>query len=131
MKSVFIQAMNEVFDLSTMLGRIDYHHIRGNLNDADREELVAIAREKANPFGGLDVVAKLKEFDERITALEEGNAESGGETDETIDEFVPGKWYYWGNKVMYKGTAYKCVAPEDVACVWSPDEYPVYWELVE
>ena len=90
-----------------------------------------IAREKANPFGGLDVAAKLLELDERIKALEDGNAESGGATDETIEEYVPGKWYYWGNKMMHNGAVYKCVAPEDVVCVWSPDEYPAYWELVE
>lgn len=131
MKSVFMQAMNELFDLSTMLGRIDYHHVRGNLTDAEREELVAIAREKANPFGGLDVSAKLKEFDERITALENGKAESGGTDKEIVDEYVAGKWYYNGNKVLYNGNEYVCVAPEDVVCVWSPDEYPVYWELDE
>lgn len=131
MKNVFVQAMNELFDLSTMLGRIDYHHIRGNLTDAEREELVAIAREKANPFGGLDVAAKLLELDERIKALEEGNAESGGATDKTIKEYIPGKWYFAGNKILWNGSVYQCIAPVGKVCTWSPDEYPVYWELVE
>lgn len=130
MKSVFLQAMNELFDLSAMLGRINYHHVRGNLTDAEREELVAVARDKANPFGGLDVAAKLKELDERITALENGNTDSGNDN-ETVAEYVPGKWYYRGNKMLYNGNVYKCIAPEGVACVWSPDEYPVYWELDE
>jgi hypothetical protein len=129
MKNVFLQAMNELFDLSSMLGRINYHHIRGNLTDADREELIATAREKANPFGGLDVAEKLKEFDERITVLENGKAESGS-GDETIEEYVPGKWYYRGNHMLFNGGEYECIAPEGVACVWSPDEYPVYWQSV-
>lgn len=131
MKNIFLQAMNEPFDLSAMLDRIDYHHIRGKLTDEEREELIAIAREKANPFDGLDVAAKLKEFDERITALENGKAESGGTDEETVEEYVPGKWYYNGNKMLYDGSKYKCTAPVGVACVWSPDEYPSYWELDE
>lgn len=128
MKKVFLQAMNELFDLTTMLAKIDYHHIRGKLTDAEREELVAVAREKANPFGGLDVAAKLKELDERIKILEEGNAESGGAIDETIKEYVPGKWYYEGNKILWNGAVYKCIAPVGKVCTWSPDEYPAYWE---
>lgn len=131
MRNVFLQAMNEPFDLPMMLEKLDYHHVRGKLTDEAREELVSIAREKATPFGGLDVAAKLQELDERIKALEEGNAESGGSTDEAVEEYVPGRWYYNGNKVLHKGSRYKCTAPEGVACVWSPDEYPAYWELDE
>jgi len=129
MRNVFLQAMNELFDLSVMLGRINYHHARGNLTDAEREELVATAREKATPLGVLDVAEKLKELDQRITALEKGNAVNDGGDEETIEEYVPGKWYYSGAKVMHKGSRYKCTAPEGVACVWSPDEYPAYWVL--
>lgn len=129
MRNVFLQAMNEPFDLSVMLGRINYHHVRGNLTDAEREELSATAREKATPLGGLDVAEKLKELDQRITALENGNAVNDGGDEETIEEYVPGKWYYRGAKVLHKGSRYKCTAPEGVACVWSPDEYPAYWVL--
>lgn len=129
MKNVFMEAMNQSFDLSVMLKKIDYHHVRGNLTDAEREELVEVAREKAAPFGGLDVAEKLKELDQRITALENGNAENDGGDEETIEEYVPGKWYYSGNKVLHKGSRYKCSAPDGVACVWSPDEYPAYWVL--
>lgn len=126
MKDVFVQAMREPFDLAAMLGRIDYHHIRGNLTDGEREELAALAREKADPFGGLDVAKKLQELDARVTALEKG----GGEEPEDIPEYVPGKWYYAGDKVMFEGAAYVCTAPEDVVCVWSPAEYPAYWKLI-
>lgn len=127
MKNVFLQATNELFDLSTMLNRIDYHHIRGNLTDEEREELVAVARDKADPFGGLNVAAKLREFDERITTLEKGNTSSGND-DETVAEYEQGKWYYRGDKALFKGEVRTCIAPQGVACVWSPDEYPAYWE---
>lgn len=130
MKNVFLTAMNESFDLTAMLARIDYHHIRGNLTDADREELAALAREKANPFGGVDVVAKLQELDSRITALEKGSTDSGSTDETVIPDYVPGKWYYAGDKVMHNGAAYECTAPEGVVCTWNPDEYPAYWQTM-
>ena len=130
MKDVFLTAMNELFDLSTMLARIDYHHVRGNLTDDEREELIAIAREKAYPFGGVDVTAKLLELDERIAALEKSAAGSEGADDAGIADYVPGKWYYAGDRVMENGTAYECIAPEGVVCTWSPTEYPEYWKAI-
>jgi len=126
MKNVFITAMAETFDLSQMLAKIDYHHIRGNLTDAEREELIAVAREKANPFGGVDVLKKLEEIENRLRVLE-GNTESGGAA-ETVPEYQAGKWYYAGDKVTFDGKTYMCVAPEDVVCVWNPVDYPLYWE---
>lgn len=41
-----------------------------------------------------------------------------------------GKWYYNGDKITFEGVKYKCIAPDGVVCMWSPKEYPVYWELV-
>lgn len=126
MKNVFITAMGETFDLSQMLAKIDYHHIRGNLTDAEREELIAVAREKANPFGGLDVRKKLEEIENRLRVLE-GQTENSGAA-ETVPEYQQGKWYYAGDKVTFDGNTYICVAPEDVVCVWNPVDYPLYWE---
>ena len=129
MKNVFLQAMNESFDLTAMLARIDYHHVRGNLTDVEREELAAIAREKANPFGGLDVAEKLRELDKRITDLEKGNTENGT-GDDDIADYVPGKWYYAGDRAKENGKAYECIVPEGVVCTWSPSKYPEYWETI-
>lgn len=130
MKNVFLTAMNESFDLTAMLGKINYHHIRGNLTDAEREELTALARDKANPFGGVDVVAKLQDLDSRITALEKGSTDNGSTGETAIPDYVPGKWYYAGDKVMHNGAAYECIAPEGVVCTWNPDEYPAYWQTM-
>lgn len=129
MKNVFREALNETFDLSAMLNRINYHHVRGNLTDNDREELVNLAREKANPSVGVDVMAKLQELEARVKALEEGKQESG-ETEESVEEYQPGKWYYAGDKVAFNGMFYTCIAPDGVACVWSPADYPAYWEEI-
>lgn len=126
MKHVFIAAMEETFDLSQMLAKIDYHHIRGNLTDADREELAALAREKANFSGSVDVLKKLEEIENRLRVLE-GNTASGGDA-ETAPEYQAGKWYYAGDKVTFDGKVHTCIAPDGVVCVWSPAEYPIYWE---
>lgn len=128
MKNVFIEAMNETFDLTAMLAKIDYHHIRGNLSDADREELVALARNKANPMGGVDVMAKLQDHEARIKALEEAKTADGDTTGETVPEYKVGKWYYNGDKVLFEGVVKTCTAPAGVVCTWSPAEYPAYWE---
>lgn len=128
MKNVFIEAMNETFDLTAMLAKIDYHHIRGNLSDADREELVALARNKANPMGGVDVMAKLQDHEARIKALEEAKTADGDTTGETVPEYQVGKWYYNGDKVLFEGVVKTCTAPAGVVCTWSPAEYPAYWD---
>ncbi len=127
MYNVFIEAMNEPFDLTAMLAKIDYHHIRGNLTDAEREELIALAREKANPYGGVDVMEKLQDLDIRVRALEGAKDDTATDT-ETVDEYVPGKWYRAGDRCTYNGIVYTCIAPDGVVCVWSPAEYPDYWE---
>lgn len=126
MKNVFIEAMNEPFDLSALLAKIDYHHIRGNLTDEEREELVALARNKANPMGGVDVMAMLQDHEARLKALEESGTPSGG--DEAVDDYQAGKWYRNGDKVRFDGKVYTCSAPVGVVCTWSPAEYPAYWE---
>lgn len=39
--------------------------------------------------------------------------------------------YYKDDKMTFTdGNKYICIAPEGVACVWSPVEYPTYWQLV-
>lgn len=130
MKNVFREALKEPFDLTQMLARIDYHHVRGSLSDADREELVAAAREKADPAVGVDVMAKLQELENRVTALEAGKQESG-EPAETVADYQAGKWYHAGDMIAFGGKIYACTAPAGVVCVWSPAEYPAYWEVVE
>ena len=42
--------------------------------------------------------------------------------------YTAGTWYYRGDKVSFEGSGYTCIAPEGVVCVWSPVEYPQYWE---
>ena len=128
MKEAFLAAINGTFDLTDMLGKINTHHIAGNLTDADREELIRKAREKADPFGGVNVMAKLQELEERVRMLEEAKATGGEAIEETAPEYQVGKWYYNGDKVLFEGVVKTCTAPAGVVCTWSPAEYPAYWD---
>jgi hypothetical protein len=56
---------------------------------------------------------------ERLDALEKQTAPGA---------YQPGTWYYRGDRVSLEGTSYTCVAPAGVVCVWSPAEYPTYWQ---
>lgn len=128
MKEVFLAAINGTFDLPDMLGKIDTHHIAGNLTDTDREELIRKAREKADPMGGVDIRAMLMEHEARIKDLEAQVKAGGNTTDADVAEYVPGKWYYNGDKVLFEGVVKTCTAPAGVVCTWSPAEYPAYWD---
>jgi hypothetical protein len=114
------------YDLSVLLARIDKYHIEGKITDEERDELITMAREGASAVGGIDVIAKLEELDLRIKNIEDGNVPVT--PGETYEEYVPGKWYYGGDKCAFGGNNYICTAPEGVVCVWSPVEYPAYWQ---
>lgn len=131
MKPIFLSALNGNFDLGEMLNRINTHHIAGNLTDADRNELISLARSKADPFAGVDVVAKLADLEERVRTLENERVDppTGGSANNDADEYIPGKWYYKGDKASYNGKIYVCCAPDGAVCTWNPDEYPAYWEV--
>lgn len=110
------------YDLTTMLSRIDSYHISGKLTDEDRDALYGMARAKAQPMDSINIHSKLAELEERVRKLE-----NGGVTPSEIAEYVPGKWYYAGDMVTFKGETYTCIAPEGVVCTWSPEEHPAYW----
>ncbi len=116
------------FDLSALLRKIDTLWAQGNLTDEQREELIASARGGADKRDSVEVLTKLEELDRRVSALEK--ASSVQEPAEEYSDFVAGKWYYNGDTCTFEGIKYTCVAPNGVACVWNPADYPAYWELV-
>ena len=116
------------YDLGVMLKKIDSYHVEGKLTDAEKDELYAQARAGAKTEASVDMLAKLEELEARVRALEEGGASGGGETGDTVAEYVPGKWYYAGDRVTFEGRRYVCSAPKGVVCVWSPGVFPAYWE---
>lgn len=117
------------YDLGVMLQRIDSYHVEGKLTDAEKDELYGKARAGADVQASVDVLKKLEELEARVRALEEGGAAGGGsETGDTVASYVPGKWYYAGDRVTFEGKRYVCSAPKGVVCVWSPGVFPAYWE---
>ncbi len=127
MKSIFKTVIDRgSYDLPGLLKNIDQYHIEGKLSDSEREELYELARAGAKPEDSADLMNKLKELEARVASLENGG--STGSTDETVEEFVTGKWYYTGDMVRFNGKIYSCIAPISVVCVWSPADYPAYWE---
>ena len=132
MKTIFEEVKNRgAFDLKGLLKKIDVFNVEGKLTDEDRDWLYTKAREKANVNNSVDVIAKLTELEQRVLALEKAGVDDDTVTgDTTADEYVVGKWYYSGDKVMFEGEEYVCIAPEGSVCTWSPKEYPVFWGKV-
>ena len=128
MKSIFETVIRRGgYDLADMLRRIDEYHIAGKLSDTDRDGLYSLARGGADAMAGVDVAAKLAEFERRIAALEKGANTGEGDSTAEYPEYIAGKWYYTGDRITYGGKQYVCAAPDGQVCTWSPDEYPAYW----
>ena len=125
------------YELVDILKKINTVWIKSYITEEEMEELEALAREKANTDNSIDVINKLKEIDAkmqdhetRITKLENPDGEEPTE-EETYPAYVPGKWYYNGDTCSENGKNYTCIAPQGQVCVWSPSEYPAYWEEVD
>lgn len=136
MKDIFLAVIRRGgYDLNGMLRRIDEYHIDGKLTDAERDELVAAARGDATP--GVDASSEVQKLwavvnglTARVAALEGGTPDDGN--GDNVKEFVQPTGahdaYYAGAVVSYNGNVYTCIAPDGVACVWSPDVLPGYWQ---
>lgn len=119
------------YDLTAILKKVDTLWVQGKLTDTEYEELNTIARGGAKPENSIDIIRKLEELDKRVIALESGESkEESKEETKDYPEYEIGKWYYKGDKVTFEGKNYVCIAPEGTVCVWSPKDYPTYWEVV-
>ena len=124
------------YELADILKKIETVWIQAGITEAQRNELIALARTKADPqnsYGSIqkqiDALGKMiTVLTARIEALE--GKEPG--PDDTWPEYVQPTGshdaYFSGDRITYNGKRYICTAPEGVACVWAPDTYPAYWE---
>lgn len=124
------------YELTDILAKIDTLWLQGSLTDAERLELIELARVKADPSHSFaPLQAQIDALAERVAKLENAEPSSPDVPAEEFPEYVqPTGWhdaYYNGDKVTYNGKHYECIAPEGVAVVWSPDTYPAYWKEVE
>lgn len=117
----------KAYNFTDMLTKIDTLWSEGKLSDAERDELLSLAQKNASVEHSVDMVAKIIELEERIKALEEGKVENSN-TAETIEEFVEGKWYYAGNKILFNGKVYECTADANTVVYWSPAQSGLCWK---
>lgn len=124
------------YELTDILAKIDTLWLQGSLTDAERLDLIDMARTKADPSHSFaPLQAQIDALAERVAALE-GKVEPADpeEPTEEYPEYVQPTGahdaYHNGDKVRFNGKNYVCIAPEGVAVVWSPDVYPDYWQEV-
>ena len=127
------------FDLTELTSRINFYHIKGDLTDEDRQELLEMARGKAQDTVTIDtrheileVWTRISNLESRVTALENNQGGGGGDEPTPTDEwpeFVQptGAFnaYQIGDKVTYQGKHYTCILAN---CVWAPEIYPAGWQ---
>lgn len=129
------------FELTDILHKIDTLWLQGDIDDDQREGLIATAREKADPSASyaplqaqVDKLADdLAALAARVSALESGAGEEPEPEDEYPEYVQPTgahDAYHKGDKVTWNGKKYICIAPDGAACVWNPDAYPAYWQEV-
>lgn len=127
------------YELATMLTKIKTLWVEGDISDAQKEELVELARANAKPENSyaplqnqIDTLfANVKELAQEIALLKNGGVEPEVPTDEYPEYVQPTgahDSYKIGDKVTYKGKKYECLTN---GCVWTPEDYPQGWKLVE
>ena len=120
------------YKLGDIVERLTNFAAMGEISLEEKSELENLARGKANAGNEIDLTATVLDLVARVRALEEAKKpqqpEDDPEQENEPEEFVIGKWYYRGDRVKFNGKNYKCIAPEGVVCVWSPTDYPAYWE---
>ena len=127
------------YELADMLRKIDALWLQGDLSDDQRNELVQMAREDADPSASwasvqdqIEALAKqLEALSARVADLEGGEPPAPDEWPEYIQPTGAHDAYHKGDQVTYKGKRYRCIAPDGVAVVWAPDVYPDYWQVEE
>ena len=126
------------YELRDMLSKIDTIWVQGDLTDEQREELVELARENADPAASYaplqeqidQAFAQIKALGDRVAKLETGEAPEPSPEPEEWPEWVQPTGahdaYGVGDKVTYNGKHY---VSKIAGNVWSPDAYPAGWEV--
>lgn len=123
------------YELTDILAKIDTLWLQGSLTDAERLDLIELARSKAEPSNSFaPLQAQIDALAERVAKLENAEPADPDVPTEEYPEYVNPTGahdaYHNGDKVTFGGKHYVCIAPEGVAVVWSPDVYPAYWNEV-
>lgn len=130
------------YDLADLSERIKTLYAMGELTEEEMKQLLEQAQTNAKPddsYAPLNervtaIETWQREVEDRLDKLKSGETEPG-EPEESADEWPEYKQptgahdaYHVGDKITYKGKHYTCTYN---GCVWTPDEYPQGWQLVE
>lgn len=129
----------KAYELTDMLKKVKTLWLEGDISDAQKEELVELARENAKPENSYaplqnqitTLFENYKELAQEILALKNGGTLPEEETEEYPPYVQPTgahDAYNIGDKITYNGKKYECLS---AGCVWNPDDYPQGWKLVE
>ena len=114
------------FDLGEKLESIQYYQVHGELTIEQMEDLVSLAREKAQPQ--YDPENDISQLLDRLHALEERVAKlEGTEVVEKYPEYAADRWYFSGEGVTFEGAKYTCIVKKTK---FSPAEKPKDWQEV-
>lgn len=134
MYDTLMARLNGPFVLADVILAAKTLYASGDLTYEEYMDVINTARTKSDisyEVPDNTILNKLIELEERIHTIEQqlaNNDNPGGGDQEEYEDFVVGKWYYAGDKVHFNDKNYICIAPEGVVCVWSPADYPAYWE---
>lgn len=125
-----------IYELSAMITKIETIWLESRITDEQKEELIQLARDNADLSSSMDYANQiillndnLRKLEERIIKLEEGGSEPT--TSDSYPDYDKDKWYYNGDKITYKKEKYVCIIPVGQPCIYSPKDYPEYWQKVE
>ena len=128
------------YELNDILKKIDTIWVQGDIDDDQKDELVEMAREYADPeqsYAPLQAqieqaFAQIKALDARVALLETGETPEPAPEPDEWPEFVQPTGahnaYNTGDKMTYNGKRYISTMDGNV---WNPDAYPAGWELAE
>lgn len=144
------------FELGDILKKIETMWIQSYITEEQKTKLIGLARENALPENTYAPLEKRieevyglyqdlnKKYDSMALVIEEikksienlgGTVTEPEEPEEPTDEYPEYKQptgahdaYYKDDKITYNGEHYICIAPDGVACVWSPEQFPNYWQ---
>ncbi len=119
------------YKLEDMLKKIDVLWLESKLSDEEKTSLISLARENAvaeNSYASNEKI--FEEVFERLEKLEKVvfKDEESEEYPEYKQPLGSHDAYKIGDKITYKEKKYICVLN---GCIWTPDDYPSAWELVE
>ena len=119
------------FELSDMLRKIDTLWLQSQITDAQKVELEALAREKADPAMSLTLLTRVEALEADMQKLKQAQAGGGAaQPGGGWPEFEPNHVYVKGDKVTYNGKHYTCVLNDYTdRTTWGPGDYPAYWQV--